>query len=360
MDIIDSHVHITLNDATSSMKETLLLEQLLENGQRINVLNIVLEHSKNLPRNLLALLLKIRNPDKVYAFGGIVMETKKTATGFFEKQVSMLKVSGFDGIKLFGKPSVRRLRPYSFAHEMYDELYAKIEKEQMPINFHIGDPKTFWSARTIPELARKKGWCYQGEAVPSLDEMLDELEEIITRFPDMKVIVPHMMFKSDNLKFLTDLLMRYPNLYTDITPGVELFYILSKNHERAHDFFTQFKSRIFYGTDNAISLEDLDTIQACHQTSDTVLRFLEYTNEFVGFGGKLHGLGLSKKIIRKICTGNFQELCGDVPRATDLKDALIYCEFLLELAKVQHDTCAQEEIQNIIKYIKKIYDRQDG
>lgn len=353
-------MHVTLNADTTTLADARLLEGLLGAYAQINILNILLEHAENLPRNAISLWLKMRNPSRVYSFGGVVMEKGRSSPGFFSGQVKSLKAAGFDGVKLFGKPTVRRTRPYRFNDAMYAELYQEIERQEMPLNFHIGDPPSFWSVSDIPAFAKEKGWYYGNEALPSPGELLAELEEILAGFPGMTVIVPHMMFLSHDLERLSMLLNRYPRLYTDITPGVELYYALAKDARTARAFFMEYSDRILFGTDSAVRATDPATLKASLQTGETVKRFLREKDAFVGFGERLSGLGLQEEQRENILFKNFQALCGKSPRALHIEGVRGHCAFLMERALNEGCAGARQEIEQALNEMGALAENMIG
>lgn len=344
---LDSHVHISLNAEISTLADGELLCGLLEDVEQINVLNILLEKPENLPRNGISLLLKLRYPGRIYSFGGIVMPRGRGKAGDYSSQVKRLQTAGFDGVKLFGKPSVRASRPFAFDDPIYDELYGALSESGMPLNFHIGDPPEFWDWEQIPDFAREKGWYYGEGGYPAMEELLEEVTRILEHFPRLKLLVPHMMFLSQDLERLGGLLDRFPNLLTDITPGRELYFQLSRNREAARDFFLRYRKRILFGTDNAVYTRRLNSLEECRQTLAAVERFLETEDHFQAWGGMLMGLGLPEEALEDIYRNNFIRWAGSQPATPDPAAAVEYCRWLRSLAAEQKCVMAERELAGI-------------
>lgn len=347
MEIIDSHAHISLNAEPSTLADGELLCALLDTVGRINIVNIVLEKPENLQRNGISLLLKLRYPGRIYSFGGIVMAPGRGDAGEYARQVGELMDAGFDGVKLFGKPSVRKSRPYPFDDPVYDGLYAELSRRGAPVNFHIGDPPEFWDRGNIPAWAWEKGWYYGAGDYPSMEELLEEIVRVLARFPGLKLLVPHMMFLSQDLARLGALLERFPNLLTDITPGRELYFQLSRD-PGARAFFLRYRRRILFGTDNAARVSRTECLTECRENVAAIRRFLETGEEFSAWGGTLRGLALPEEVLQDLYGGNFIRWVGRSPKVPDGVRAKEYCCAALRRAERAGCSLAQRELAGVI------------
>ena len=348
---LDSHVHISLNAEPSTLADGELLCGLLENVEQINILNILLEKPENLPRNGISLLLKLRNPGRIYSFGGVVMPAGRGEAEEYANQVEALRRAGFDGVKLFGKPSVRASRPIPFDDPVYDGLYGALSQGGTALNFHIGDPPEFWDREQIPGFAWEKGWFYGEGDYPSMGTLLGEITHVLERFPHLKLLVPHMMFLSQELERLGGLLDRFPNLLTDITPGRELYFQLSKNRAAAREFFLRYRKRILFGTDNAVCIHRKDSLEQCRETVKTVERFLETGNRFQAWDGQLEGLALPEEVLEDIYRNNFIRWVGPEPVKPEPSAVVEYCEWLRRRAVRQGCTMAERELTKVIEQL---------
>ncbi|QQR54655.1 amidohydrolase family protein [Candidatus Peregrinibacteria bacterium] len=95
-------------------------------------------------------------------------------------------------------------------------------------------------------------------------EYKNELENVLTLYPNLEVICPHYCLSSKSLNRLTQLMTEYPNLYVDTSFGstnfaLEGFRTISENTEAYAEFFEKFQDRILFATDNIVtSYEDKD------------------------------------------------------------------------------------------------------
>ena len=90
------------------------------------------------------------------------------------------------------------------------------------------------------------------------NKYLPEFERVLRKFPNMKVICPHFCLISRKLNQLSDLMDKYPNLYTDTSFGhIEFtaagFSRFSKNTDKFQQFMEEYQDRIFFGTDQVVT-----------------------------------------------------------------------------------------------------------
>ena len=78
--------------------------------------------------------------------------------------------------------------------------------------------------------------------------MVESLE-VLERHPGLRVCFAHFFFLSAQLGRLADILERFPQVVTDLTPGIEMYENFSRTPEETRAFFERFHDRILYGTD---------------------------------------------------------------------------------------------------------------
>lgn len=86
----------------------------------------------------------------------------------------------------------------------------------------------------------------------------DELESVLTKYPDLVVSVPHFMVSSIGLDKVTALLDKYPNLYTDISFGSPEFMAsgfrrISWNTKKYANFMNTYQDRVMFGADMVLT-----------------------------------------------------------------------------------------------------------
>lgn len=178
-----------------------------------------------------------------YAFAGVFDDRD------YEQQAKEYKERSFDGIKLLqGKPSIYRLNGYSYGDSRFEKFFAYCEKEQIPLMIHNNDPKANWDMSKATERAIKNGWVYD-ETIPSQEWFFKQLESVLEKHPNLRAALAHFGFYSDDIDRAEMIMEKYPNIYLDITPAIEIYVQLSERAVRAREFFKKYSTRIIYGTD---------------------------------------------------------------------------------------------------------------
>ncbi|MCP4751606.1 MAG: amidohydrolase family protein, partial [Proteobacteria bacterium] len=202
-----------------------------------------------------ALHLKGHYPERVYVFGGLDISAlfiePDRAGRIFAEYVETLIELGCDGIKMIeGKPQIRKMLPIpAFDSDVLDPYWKKLEETGMPVIFHLNDPEEFWDKERIPQWALDRDWFYgDGEYVNNEDQYT-EVINVLSRYPDLRVIFAHFFFLSGQLPRLTGYMDRFPNMGIDLTPGIEMYSNFSANWNAAREFFTTYQDRIYFGTD---------------------------------------------------------------------------------------------------------------
>jgi predicted TIM-barrel fold metal-dependent hydrolase len=349
--IIDAHLH-----PSSSYKPACIdnIDQVFEimddNGlDRICMQSVTMWYDWTFQLNPLLLLMKLLRPGRIYAFGGIRFpDPSESGKPFdYDKQARDLIAVGFDGIKLFAKPTVRRTFGESIDNPVFDKLYTWLNDTGTPIMYHIADPETFWDENLIPENFRARGWYYGGGSYPSQRQLFDETEAMLDRYPNLHVILPHFYFHSASLSRLAALLDQHPQLRIDCTPGIEMYYNFSQNIEAARMFFIRYSNRIHFGTDNfGCALGDeLDYLSVAKETIRYVRDMLENRNATI-YGEPQNGLALPEDVLRKIYAENFLDYLDGDPKLVSVKTAIELTRSCIERASMTEP--AHDQLQFVL------------
>jgi len=308
---------------------------------------------KSTQANPLALLNKLARPGKVYACGGLFHKLPGRDKGQLDLlgQARGLMSLGFDGIKmLHGKPTAYKDIAMPTNDPVYDDCYTWLQAESVPIIFHVADPEEFWDRRKIPPRFLKMGWCYDDGTYPSKEQLYDEIDDILARFPRLRIIFAHFYFLSADIERAGRFLDRWPAVSFDITPGMEMYGNFSAKRDQWRDFFTRYGDRIVFGTDNVWSVDEGGMDHAVSKIRN-MRRFLETDDEFTFGRYTCRGLALDRATIEGIYHANFERYFGPAPKPVNGNDALAYCRRLAELAG---QTPGQDEATSALE---KIADR---
>ncbi|MCL2664129.1 MAG: amidohydrolase [Defluviitaleaceae bacterium] len=321
--IIDSHVHIrSRTDGHAPLFE--LAERL--GYTRLAVMSL---QCLNPSQNTVAAALKLSKPGFVYAFGGLDYVSGRD----FRTQAENIYAMGFDGVKMLeGKPTVRRSLKMPLDSPDYDGFYSFLEEKGFPVVMHVADPDTFWDEKRAPEFAAERGWLYGADDVP-YERYYAETEKLLGRYPRLRVIFAHFYFLSWDAERAQKFLDRHPNVYFDVTAGIEMYENFSLDPAFWRGFFVKNKDRIIFGTDSSDEKPSADTV-SLNGYAGMEIEFLKNDGPVEVYGMKLHGLGLPEDAQAAIFAENFLRLAGD-PRTPDIAALKKEAEYLSKYADAE-------------------------
>jgi len=345
--IVDGHVHmgsttaeaamLKIRDATGIGKMTLVSIQDPRAGA-------------GLPQSL---YMKARHPGLFYVFAGLNHAEKLsggrvTAPSLVE-QVDGFVALGCDGIKMIeGKPTSRQQMDVPVTDGYFADYWARVEELGIPIVWHVNDPEEFWDPARIPGWAKERNWGY-GPGDVTKEQLYAEVDEVLDRHPNLKIIFAHFYFLSADLSRAGRFLDEHPAISFDLAPGIEMLYNLSRKSDASREFFSRYAERIVFGTDLASS----QTIEEGRIRAGIVFRWLESEDTFqvpeaADFllgppeDGRIRGMSLSTDVLMRIYSGNFARLVAPEPRPLNIEKAIEECERLAAVAEAFSGTPAAE------------------
>jgi predicted TIM-barrel fold metal-dependent hydrolase len=313
--IIDSHVHFVHPER---MDEILALMDAVPCA-RFNLVCIPNPDGSN--HNPAALYFKQRHPERAYISGaleyGSALANLDHAPELLAAQIAALKARGFDGLKLIeGKPQVRKLLPHPLDGPLYAGMWAALEQENFPVVFHVNDPDEFWDAQRCPDWARESNWDYSDGSYPSKQDLYGEVDSILMRHPNLKIIFAHFYFLSVNLERAASFLDAHPGVCFDLAPHMGMYRDFSRASGAARSFFFRFQDRIIYGTDTDTRaiVRGPDGFRFMQSIPQFIRSFLERDGEFaMPDGARYQGLDLPREVLEKIYAANFERIYGAAP-----------------------------------------------
>lgn len=348
--ITDSHVHLW-NTGSYEFFDRYLSQEGID---RINIVSLACMSKNDVFQNVLAACYKLLNPGKVYAFGSLMypfypLDRKIPKEYDFALQVKAMMDMGMDGIKMLeGKPDLRKSIGIPLDNKIYDDYYSYIEKEEIPVVFHVADPETFWDKDKAPKFSFEHGWFYGDGTFPEKETLYNEINGILTKFPRIHFIFAHFYFLSDFLLRASEFMDKWKNVSFDITPGREMYENFSKDPKGWKEFFTKYKDRIIFGTD----MTDDQFQGGAADIISTMRRFLEENGRTSNWGFEIQGLGLEKDVLECIYHKNFERHTGDLPKPINKNKIVAECDRLLELTKKDREYLpAYDEIAKIREMI---------
>ena len=272
-------------------------------------------------QNALGLYLKLLFPN-CYAFGSLEYRSGIEPA----VQARQLMTCGFDGIKMIEqKPTVRRDLKIALNDPRYFPFYAYLEEQQISLLAHVADPEEFWNPDLIPIWAKEAGYDYSGGEYPAKEQLYDEVEDVLNRFPRLPVILAHLFFLSADLPRLDALLHRHPNVSLDIVSGTEMYFNFTRDPAAWRAFFLRYADRIIYGTDNC-NMNSAEELENARITNRFQLGFLTTDACIPAWDKHVQGIALPDDACRKILGGNFRRLAGNAPRTLNRSAAIRFLE----------------------------------
>jgi predicted TIM-barrel fold metal-dependent hydrolase len=180
----------------------------------------------------------------------------------------------------------------------------------VPVLIHSADPVAFFrpldgTNERWDELQRHPDWHFYEGDYPAFDTLLGALYRTVASHPDTTFITAHVGCYPENLQFVSDMLDRYPNLYTDISARCAE---LGRVPYSARRWFIRYADRILYGT---------DVTPGVAMYRDTY-RFLETDDEYLDYAPgadippqgrwRIYGLYLPDAVLEKVYSGNASRL----------------------------------------------------
>jgi hypothetical protein len=169
------------------------------------------EHDIFLLENLETLYLKDCLEIPIFAYASFT-EYWDDPQKYKEFAKLMLEM-GFDGFKSMDEhPNNRKNLGKGLPHPSFAGFFEVLDETKSPILCHVGDPRPNWSTETAYSWVASYGRLY-GDDFLSLDELYEETEEVIARYPNIPFILAHFYFISDNYERACSLLENNPNIY---------------------------------------------------------------------------------------------------------------------------------------------------
>lgn len=255
-------------------------------------------------------------PDK-FVFARFIMSQNLFSGDIKEAldDIQLMHDSGYPIAKFWYAPRWRKyvedhlklkVEGFRIDNQRLDPLFSKIEDLGLKMIFHISDPDLLYKKNYQPA-------SYYG----TKEQHLKELENILTRHPNLKIQVAHLAGQPEQLDNLARWLDTFPNLYVDISSAKWMAREFSYKTEEVIEFFKQYQNRIFFGTDIVTGRTDREPIPGYYYLRylsylallETDVRDLPLPLEDLENDNKtvINGLDLPMKILRKIYWSNSEK-----------------------------------------------------
>jgi len=308
--VVDAHNHLPMGDSRS---QGLDVGQLVREMDCINMAAIVNlsggtgdELKESLAR------LDLLYPGRFVTFCNVDW-AGLGRPGWTEGATARLEVdvkAGARGLKIFKELGLQ-VRDHAGRLVMPDDprlagLWHKAGELGVPVLIHTADPVAFFRPldrfnERWDELHRHPDWHFYGPEFPPFEALIESLYRLIEAHPNTTFITAHVGCYPENLGFVSQMLDRYPNLYTDVSARIAE---LGRAPYSARRWFLQYADRILFGTD----------VTPCIPWYQTYFRFLETADEYFDYEPRarvpgqgrwrIYGLDLPGEVLKKVYHDN--------------------------------------------------------
>ena len=306
-------------------------------------------------QNALCILFKALYPEN-YAYAGFdhfvaVIGSNRSPNGRAEQLKRFMEI-GFDGIKIIdSKPTARKLIGHGLNAPEYKEFFAYLEKNSVPVLWHVADPEEFWDVAQCSQDVIDSGWCYADSSYLSKEALMGEAQEVLEAFPKLNVVFAHLYFMSADILAADAFMQRFPNVKLDVTPGIEMYYNFAKRPMEWKEFFIKYSGRILLGSDNGWGDEDSPAQKVAEGCRHIMFldAFFSTDNIVTTWDGiPIKGIALPERVQEAMYCRNFMEMQGGrPPKAVNTKLAVEYVKDLIggmhKFGSIPDETLRQTE-----------------
>jgi len=192
----------------------------------------------------------------------------------------------------------------------FEEIYLDIAAHHKTLIIHAGDPDEAWGGQSPWGFVSKyydsnPQWNMSlKRGAPKRKDILDAVDRVLARHPDLRVVGAHFGSLEDHLDELAPRLDRYPNFAVDTAARVRRLVYQPTDQVRA--FILKYQDRILYGTDLHIfpgkAEESSPSTWEKQYTFDW--RYFATGDTFEYQGHKTQGLQLPHEVLKKIYHDN--------------------------------------------------------
>jgi len=307
---IDAHNHLPVDDPRMQSAD---IAQLVREMDLLNVqaiVNLSGGTGETLQRNLDG--LDRAYPGRFITFCNVDW-TGVGAPGWIAGAVADLRAdiaTGAKGLKIFKNLGLT-VRDTDGRLVMPDDprlsdLWDTAAELGVPVLIHSADPVAFFrpldrTNERWDELHRHPDWHFYGPEFPAFEELIASLYRLIEAHPGTTFITAHVGCYPENLGFVSRMLDRYPNMYTDISARIAE---LGRAPYSARAWFRKYADRILFGTDETPRIP-------MYQTH---FRFLETADEYFEYSPgaaippqgrwRIYGVYLPDEVLKKVYHDN--------------------------------------------------------
>lgn len=205
----------------------------------------------------------------------------------------------------------------------FDAMWSACAKLDMPVFIHSADPPAFFRPtdgenERYEELSQHPDWSFYGPEFPSFEALIQARDRVIARHPATTFVLMHVGNQAVDLDAVEACMDRHANVMVDISARIAE---LGRQPRRSRRFIEKFQDRVLFGTDAVPPPYGNDVPQQllCDELYDIYYRFMQTEDEYFDYAPcatppqgrwRIHGLGLSADVLRKVYHDNAARLLG--------------------------------------------------
>ena len=191
-------------------------------------------------------------------------------------QINRCMDAGAKGIKIWKNIGLnlrdKNGKYVTIDHEKFTPIFAWLEKEQIPVLAHLGEPLNCWLPYNEITMANELRYfkicpayyMYLHPEAPSYQQQIAARDQILERYPKLRFIGAHIASLEWNLDEVEERLKRFSEFYIEISARIGHIQLQAmKNREKVRNFFIRWQDRILYGSDGMLFDNSLIKILYC-------------------------------------------------------------------------------------------------
>jgi predicted TIM-barrel fold metal-dependent hydrolase len=191
-----------------------------------------------------------------------------------------------------------------------DPIWELCGEMHKPIMIHVSDPAAFFTPldqynERWHELNEHPNWLFYGDKFPTRDEILEQRNRVIAKYPKTTFIGAHVANNSEDLETVGKWLDTYPNLYCDIDARISE---LGRQPYTARKFLIKYQDRVMFGTDTPCNADAYRIYYRFLETEDEYFD-CSASHHLQGFW-MIYGVHLPNDVLEKIYRTNAMKVLG--------------------------------------------------
>jgi len=220
-------------------------------------------------------------------------------------EIEAQREAGFVALKFKIVPDREGRAPRVWLDDpMLKPLFTRAEELGFTVQAHIAQPDAWF-----------RKFYFNGEAGEK-SHYFHQVEYLLDAHPGLTYVGVHMGGHPENLDHLQKLMDAYPHFHVDTSATKWTIREISRQHERAREFFTRNADRILFGSDLVVQ----HGVSPTYYTSRFHVQRLMWETDYRGrsmikdpdseTAPVIHGLDLPGEILRKIYWDNAARILG--------------------------------------------------